>query len=467
MSNTLGLFIEQSNKLIISPQMYQAIEMIQLSVPELLDYINKELVENPLLEAEDSDRNNSEVENQQQESDQWLDSVFDELLQEDKDNWGTARHRQNQDEVTFFEGCWFDNSSLQEYLMEQLRFVRHRHKLSPEVYSAAEFIIGNLDPNGYLALPMAEVINTLKIPEKTAYEGLGIVQKLDPLGVGARDLKECLRLQFPLLPECPPQMELLLDYLDDLALGHLKKIANALKVTTDQVRIMGELLRLLDPKPGSRYDQTAEIRYIIPDAVIKKIGNEYVVLVNESDLPRISINENYRKALEEQQGQEVKKFLKEKLQSALNLLKNIENRRSTIHSVLEAVVRRQRDFLEYGSSALKPLTMREIAEELGLHESTVSRVAANKYVQTPRGLCPIKCFFAGSIGQTLEVTPERIKDDIKKYIAQEDPKKPYSDQALANLFQENGIEIARRTIAKYREELGIPSSTLRRNLLAK
>ena len=185
-------------------------------------------------------------------------------------------------------------------------------------------------------------------------------------------------------------------------------------------------------------------------------------MVNESDIPRITINESYKRALEQQEGQEVKKFLKDKLQSAINLLKNIENRRATIHSVLEAVVKRQRDFLEYGAPALKPLTMREIAEELGLHESTVSRVVSNKYVQTPRGLCSIKCFFAGSIGQTQEVTPERIKEDIKKFIAQEDPKKPYSDQALAELFQKNGIEIARRTIAKYREELGIPSSTLRK-----
>jgi len=466
LANSLGLFIEQNNKLIISPQMYQAIELIQLSVPELLDYINKELVENPLLEAEEFPKDNGEAENDeaeglQSEPEQWLDSVFGEVLQEEKSNWNLPQP--SQEDYALIEGCWFDNGSLQEYLMEQLRFIDHRNKLSTEVFSAAEFIIGNLDLNGYLTLPMQEVINALNISEKAAYEGLSIVQKLDPPGVGARDLKECLRLQFPLLPECPPQMELLLDYLDDLALGHLKKIAQALKVTTDQVRLMGELLRLLDPKPGSRYDQTAEIKYIIPDAIIKKIGDEYVILVNESDIPRITINENYKKVLEQHEGQEIKKFLKEKLQSAVNLLKNIENRRSTIHNVLEAVVRRQRDFLEYGVSALKPLTMREIAEELGLHESTVSRVAANKYVQTPRGLCSIKCFFTGSIGQTQEVTPERIKEDIKKYIAQEDPKKPYSDQALADLFQKKGIEIARRTIAKYREELGIPSSTLRKN----
>ena len=462
MANSLGLFIEQNTKLVISPQMYQALEMIQLSVPELLEYINKELVENPLLEAEDFSKDNEAEEKEPQESDQWLDSVFDEVLQEEKDNWTFPRYQPDQEENARFEGYWFDNSSLHEYLMEQLRFIAHRSKLCPDVFSAAEFIIGNLDSNGYLTIPMQEVINVLQIPEKAAFEGLSLVQQLDPPGVGARDLKECLRLQFSLLPECPPQMELLLDYLDDLALGHWKKIANALKVSTEQVRFMGELLRLLDPKPGSRYDRTEQIRYIVPDAMIKKIGDEYVVVVNESDIPRITINESYKRALEQQEGQEVKKFLKDKLQSAINLLKNIENRRATIHSVLEAVVKRQRDFLEYGASALKPLTMREIAEELGLHESTVSRVVSNKYVQTPRGLCSIKCFFAGSIGQTQEVTPERIKEDIKKFIAQEDPKKPYSDQALAELFQKNGIEIARRTIAKYREELGIPSSTLRR-----
>lgn len=467
MTNKVGLFIEQNNKLIISPQMYQAIEMIQLSLPELIDYINNELVENPLLEVvEDDSKNNYEeeqrekVRNKEAKEDKWLDSIVDELLSGEAENWSVSN--QKKDEIITVEGCWFDNNNLQEYLLEQLRFIRHRSKLSEQEYAAAEYIIGNLDSNGYLTVEIVEIAQALDISQEEALQGLRIVQKLDPLGVGARTLQECLKLQFSLIPDCPPEMEFILDYLDELAAGHLKKIASALRISPDEVRILGELIKLLDPKPGSRFDQMVDIRYIIPDAVIKKIGEEYVVLVNENDIPRISVNEGYKKVLQQQDNNDIKKFLKEKLNSAFNLIKSIEHRRSTIYDVLEAVVKKQKDFLDQGFSALKPLTMREIAEELGIHESTVSRVSANKYVQTPRGLCSIKCFFAGSVGGEREVTPGRIKDDIKKYISEENILKPYSDQDLADLFEKDGIEIARRTVAKYREELRIPSSSLRK-----
>lgn len=467
MTNKVGLFIEQNNKLIISPQMYQAIEMIQLSLPELIDYINNELVENPLLEVvEDDSKNNYEeeqrekVRNKEAKEDKWLDSIVDELLSGEAENWSVSN--QKKDEIITVEGCWFDNNNLQEYLLEQLRFIRHRSKLSEQEYAAAEYIIGNLDSNGYLTVEIVEIAQALDISQEEALQGLRIVQKLDPLGVGARTLQECLKLQFSLIPDCPPEMEFILDYLDELAAGHLKKIASALRISPDEVRILGELIKLLDPKPGSRFDQMVDIRYIIPDAVIKKIGEEYVVLVNENDIPRISVNEGYKKVLQQQDNNDIKKFLKEKLHSAFNLIKSIEHRRSTIYDVLEAVVKKQKDFLDQGFSALKPLTMREIAEELGIHESTVSRVSANKYVQTPRGLCSIKCFFAGSVGGEREVTPGRIKDDIKKYISEENILKPYSDQDLADLFEKDGIEIARRTVAKYREELRIPSSSLRK-----
>jgi RNA polymerase sigma-54 factor len=467
--------MEQSTKLIISPQMYQAIEMIQLSLPELVDYINNELVENPLLEiAEDfggesyEDKNKAseepELEEKGEKEENYLDEIIEGILGDNREQW--LRPKQ-QNELPPVEGCWLDEGSLQEYLLEQLRFIKRSVDCSERNLKTAKYIIGNLDSNGYLTVDIEEITQALKLSETEVLQALTIVQKLDPPGVGARNLKECLKLQFSLIPECPPKLECLLDHLDDLAAGYLKKIASALGISTAEVRKMGKLLKLLDPKPGSRFDRTTEIRYIIPDAVLKKVGQEYFVLVNESDIPRLCINENYKKALQEQDGQDIQKFLREKVSSALNLIRNIEQRRSTIHDVLEAIVRRQKDFLDQGITALKPLTMKEIAEELGIHESTVSRASAGKYVQTPRGMFAIKCFFAGSIGEEKEVTAERIKDDLKKYIACEDPLKPYSDQELAGIFRNNGIKVARRTIAKYREELWIPSSSLRKQVKPK
>ncbi len=469
MANELGLFIEQNNKQIISPQMFQTIQIMQLSLPELVDYINNELVENPLLEIDESEQEQSHPEKDlyedkkgQDSYESWLEEVVDNIIQSEKDNWVVTSQQLHSQDIPERE-LWIDNSSLQEYLLEQLRFIHHVSRLSAKEYEAAEYIIGNLDDNGYLTTDLDEIALHLKASLPVVTKALSVVQKLDPLGIGARNLKECMKLQLPLIPDYPPNLELILDHLEDLAAGYLKKIATSLGITVHDVRMMAELLKLLDPKPGSRFGQYMDTKYIIPDAVIRKVGDEYIVLVNENEMPKIFINEDYRKALQAQDGQTIKRYLKEKVSSALNLLKSIEHRRSTIHDVLEAVVQRQREFLEDGVSGLKPLTMKEIAEELGLHESTVSRVASNKYVQTPRGLCPIKSFFAGSIGGEKEISPEKIKEDLKKLIISEDSAKPYSDQDLADLFKQKGIIIARRTIAKYREELRIPSSSLRKN----
>ena len=457
MGSRQGLFLEQQNKLIMTPQVYQAIEILQLPILELESYVNKEFDENPLLEAvEDLDENNSEEKKEENK----LDQIVNDVLHEEKDYWSSSSPAET--EFSQFECPFRDNSSMQEYLMEQLRFIKHGSKLSEELFKTAEYLIGNLDNNGYLASGIEELAAALKVSKKSIEKALSLVQQLDPAGIGARNLKECLALQFSLIPDHPPQLPGILDYLDDLAAGHYKKIATALDITDKEVRKMGELLRLLDPKPGSRFSSNSNLKYIIPDAIIKKVEDEYVVTVNERDIPRISINHTYRKALLGHEDEELKKYVRQKVTSALNLIKSIELRRITIQEVLEAIVRRQKNFLDDGVAALKPLTMKEIAQELNIHESTVSRVSANKYVQTPRGLYSVKCFFAGSIGREQGVTPEHIKEDIKNYLAKENPEKPLSDQYLAEMFQKAGIEISRRTIAKYRDELGIPPTALRR-----
>lgn len=457
MSSKQGLFLQQQNKLVMTPQVYQAIEILQLSILELVSYVDNELNENPLLEAAEELDDNIEDEKE----DHKIDQIVNDILHEEKDYW-TASSTPVETDFPQFDCPFLDNTSLQEYLMEQLRFIKHGSEISDELFHAAEYLIGNLDNNGYLASEIEELADALKISEQEIGKALSLVQQLDPPGVGARNLKECLVLQFFLIPDHPPQLQEILDYLDDLAAGHYKKIATALKVTVKEVRKMGELLRLLDPKPGSRFSGNNPLKYIVPDAVIKKVGDEYLILVNERDIPRININDTYRKVLLENEDEELKKYVRKKVTSAVNLMKSIELRRITIQEVLEAIVKRQKDFLDEGVIALKPLTMKEIAEELRIHESTVSRVSANKYVQTPRGLYSIKCFFAGSIGREKEVTPEKIKEDIKKHIAQENSEKPLSDKDLTDIFQKAGIEVSRRTVAKYRDELGIPPTTLRR-----
>ncbi len=453
-----GLQLEQKNKLAITPQMYQAIEIMQLTLPELINYINNEVMENPLIEVEEHAEPSKEE--KEQYGEQWLDKIVNGIVHEDYESWPQGLGYDK--DIRVFEGVWNDNESLQEYLLEQLHFINPGAGITETVYKMAEYIIGNLDDNGYCVPDMNEIAQTFNSTSADVLDALQVVQQFDPPGIGARSLKECLRLQFHLIPDCPDYLEGILDYLDDLAAGHHKKIATALNITAEQVRLAGKLLRLLDPKPGSRFQGNNDIRYILPDAVIVKMGDEYSVIVNDYDIPKLCIQENYRKALQQYNDEAIRQFVREKISSGLNLIKNIELRRNTIHVVLTAIINRQKNFLEQGVSALKPLTMKEIAEEIGMHESTVSRICSNKYIQTPRGLMSIKSFFAGSIGREKEITPERIKEEIKAIITQENAQKPYSDQDLVSLLGQKGMDIARRTVAKYREELGIQSSSVRK-----
>ena len=457
MANRHGLVIETQNKLIITPQMYQAFEVLQLPLPELIAYVNNELSENPLLDIDEDYREDPVLEEKEETR---LDQAVNEMISLEKESWNSTG--QAESEFFQYDYPWLDNASLQEYLMEQLRFIKHGSKLSDRMFYLAGYLIGNLDSNGYLATRLEELAGDLEVSVDVLQKALHIVQQLDPPGIGARNLKECLALQLPLIPDYPPNMEKILDHLDDLAAGHIKKTATALKVSVREVRKMAELLKLLDPKPGNRFSRPNIPKFIIPDVIIKRINDEYTVLVNERDLPRVRINETYKKVLLDNDDELLKKYVKEKVNSAFNLLKSIENRRSTIYQVVDCVIKRQKDFLEQGVKALKPLTMKEIAEELQIHESTVSRVAANKYVQTPRGICTIKCFFAGSVGREQDITARQIKEKLKKAIAEEDPGKPYSDMEVTKILRNQGIVVSRRTIAKYRDELGIPSTTLRR-----
>lgn len=460
-----GLNLEQTQKLIMTPELRQAIAVLQLSALELTSYVDQQMLENPLLDVVE-DSNDKGTENVQEETrtpekeessaDSDWDMNWEEYFQHQEERI-SREYDPGAGENKRFEPFLAVAPSLQEHLLEQI----HIQKV-PVSLDLLEYIIGNLDDNGYLPLAIEEISKQLKLSLEEVEKGLAVIQGLDPMGVGARNLEECLRLQLSLLEQYPPEMPRFLNYLEDLAAGRLQKIANQLKVTPSQVQEMADLIRTLDPKPGRRFSGSGEVRYIVPDVVIEEVQGEFIILVNDVTVPRLGINQAYKKALSQNAESEIRKFVEQKLNAAAWLIRSIEQRRLTLYKVADAIVRRQEDFLRRGIRYLKPLNLKDIAEEIGVHESTVSRATANKYVQTPRGIFEFKFFFATGLGSEQGITTEGIKQTLKDIIASEDPKSPYSDQKLSEILKEKSMEISRRTVAKYRDELGIPSTALRK-----
>ncbi|MFZ3101092.1 MAG: RNA polymerase factor sigma-54 [Desulfitobacteriaceae bacterium] len=460
-----GLSLEQTQKLIMTPELRQAITILQLSALELTTYVDEQMLENPLLEVTEESSENKE----EREAD--VTPISDEVQPEQKGEFDWQEYFQDRDDrpilrpehADYVEKQRVDPfitaaPTLQEHLLEQL----HVQPLT-NALSLCEYVVGNLDDNGYLTISIEEIAKEQKVTIDKAEEALSIIQGLDPLGIGARSLEECLRLQLPLIPDCPLELSEFLKQLENLAAGRLQKIAQTLKLSLNRIQELGDLVRnSLDPKPGRRFSGSDEVRYIIPDVVIEEIGGEYIILVNDTTVPRLRINDAYRKILSQEEGTETRKFVEQKLNSAAWLIRSIEQRRRTLYKVARAIVRWQTPFLRQGIAYLKPLTLRDIADDVGVHESTVSRATSNKYVQTPRGVFQFKFFFANGLGQEEGITTAGVKQVLRDIIASEDSKNPYSDQKLTLLLKEQGMEISRRTIAKYRDELRIPATTVRK-----
>lgn len=461
-----GLRLEQTQKLIMTPELRQAITILQLSALELSSFVEEQLMENPLLEvveenaASENAENNKETEagnaEERNEPENTWDMDWEEYFQRQEERI-SREYEPDSSDKSRFEPFVTMAPTLQEYLLEQL----HVLKLSIPV-KQVEYIIGNLDENGYLELPLEQLAREEAISLASVEKALAIVQSFDPLGVGARSLEECLRLQLPLFPDVPSQMVEFLRYLEDLAAGRLQRIANQMKIPTSEVQKLADWVRKLDPKPGRRFSGAGETRYIVPDVVVEEIEGQFIILVNDVTVPRLGINQAYRHALSQNKEDDTRKFVEQKLNSAAWVIRSIEQRRTTLYKVANALVNRQEEFLRRGIRYLHPLTLKDIADEIGVHESTVSRATANKYVQTPRGIFEFKFFFASGIKNEPGVTTEGIKQALKNLIASEDPKAPYSDQKLSELLKEKEMEISRRTVAKYRDELNIPSTVLRK-----
>ena len=444
------LTLEQSQKLIMTPELRQAIQLLQYNSLELQEYILREIEENPLLEYEDTIEEPQEI------------SGFDQIdWKEYIENYDDISYKQeiNKDENSItFENFFTSSQTLKEYLLEQLSMV----SVGQREYKIAEYIIQNIDSNGYLTESTQEIAKAMGVSESEVEIMLGVVQTFEPTGVGARNLKECLLLQLK------DRKDLILiniveNYLEDIALNKLSKIASELNIDVEEVQRYADEIKSLEPKPGRSFaGSSEEIKYIIPDAKLEKVDGEYVVLINEVTIPKLNINNFYRELIKNS-DETTSQFLQEKLNSAVWIIKSIEQRKQTLTKVIESIVKFQIDFFEKGEGYLKPLTLKDVAEDIKMHESTVSRATNGKYIQTSKGIYELKYFFSQAIKANEGlISSDTVKNTIREIIDSEDPKKPMSDQEISDKLEKMGISLSRRTVAKYREELKIPSSKLRK-----
>ena len=468
--------LKQTQQLVITPQLQQAIKLLQLTRVELVDLIQDEIKENPLLEVSELDDEEEPKGDQQPE----------ELVQKEKtpevkgegegnddfdwesyvENYNVASYRVSVDteEKPSFENFIFKKTTLVDHLMWQLRFA----DFTEEEEQVGGWIIGNIDEDGYLKATIDEVAQEAGGDERRAEEVLKRIQQFDPVGVGARDLKECLLLQLKDLKQRDSIAEQIVSHhLPYLKNRNFQHIAKKLGVSSARVTESVKLISDLEPKPGRTF-AADETRTIIPDVFIYKIEGDYVIALNEDDVPRLKINALYRSILSSQSNAQEgdRKYIQDKLKSAVWLIKSIYQRQKTIYKVTESIVKFQHEFLDNGVNYLKPLVLRDVAEDIEMHESTISRATNNKYVHTPQGIFELKFFFNNSISSIRgeDHASESVKHLIREIISRENPRNPFSDEKIVNLLRGYNINIARRTVAKYRESLKILSSNERRKL---
>ncbi|MBO8159004.1 RNA polymerase factor sigma-54 [Thermosyntropha sp.] len=454
------VFLEQQQKLLITPELRQAIAVLQMSALELQEYISREIEQNPFLE--EREENDLEEENKEKEEEHDEEKIEEWLeYYNDRDIGMNLREKE---EYKNFENYITRQPSLYEHLHFQLRLTV-TDAVDLEI---GEYIIGNIDSKGYLSSSVEEIALNLNKAKEDIERVLKIIQTFSPYGVGARDLPECLLIQLAHYgKESEVAKQIILYHLDDIAKGKINKIAQKLEVPVHQVQEICDLIRTLDPKPGLQYSNDEEIKYVVPDVLVEKIEGEYVVVINDFHFPRLMINHVYENILKrpENFSIETKKYLEEKMGAALWLIKSIEQRRMTLYKVARCIVDIQKDFFEKGVAYLKPLTLKQVADIVQVHESTVSRATANKYMQTPQGLFELKYFFSSGIQASNgdnKVSSTSIKHMLQEIIAEEDNTSPLSDEAISKILSERGIKISRRTVAKYRQELGIPSAMARK-----
>ncbi|MEW6067084.1 MAG: RNA polymerase factor sigma-54 [Nitrospirota bacterium] len=471
------LEIRLAQKLILTPQLQQAIKLLQMPYLELSEFLNQELVENPFLEEAVDDLPTEQLIQEEKEF------VEDEDIREDAevplegfmnftvDEYFEEREAEGKDVGYFnpgtvtppsFEQFLTKAPDLYDHLLWQLRLSNE----PAEIRKIGEIIIGNIDENGYLRASLEEIIEKVNIQRETAEKALHLIQSFDPPGVGARDVKECLLLQLgPLNLRGTIVEKIITNNMDDLEKKRYSPIARQYNLALKDVMAAVKVIEGLEPKPCRNFS-SASVVYIAPDVYVVKIEDGYQIILNDDELPKLKLNSFYKKLIQQNNAsKEDKQFLLERLRSAEGLLKSLDQRNKTIYRVTESLLGFQREFFDKGIKYIKPLTLKDVASELNMHESTISRVTSRKYLSCNNGIFNFRVLFSNALpGETGNISSTSVKELIKKIVAEENSQKPFSDQYISDMLKKNGITIARRTIAKYREELGIPAQMHRRKI---
>jgi RNA polymerase sigma-54 factor len=463
-----------SQKLVLTPALQQAIKLLPLATVELVDLLNQEVVENPLLEevtteeiqeadaAARIDKPDPDPKPTTDSQDTWDDADYAYFFGEYLDSGARQRVPREFKELPPIENTLSTVSSLADHLAWQLS-AGTEDELSQSIGAA---IIGNLDEDGYLVASLEEIAAMGDYPEADVERVLAVVQAFDPVGVAARDLRECLLLQLRQLGlEKTPSEAIVRDHLRLLENQQLPELARRLTLSIEELQTHIDVIRHLEPKPGARHNASPS-RYVIPDVYVQKTEDGYEAVLNDDGLPRLRISSTYRRMLDQknEHSAETRSYVKDKFRSALWLIKSVDQRQKTIYKVAMSIITFQREFLDNGIEYLRPLVLRDVANDIGMHESTVSRVVNNKYIHTPQGVFEMKYFFHSGINSAYgeSVSSVTIKQRIRKIIDAEDSRHPLSDARIVSVLQKQGIDLARRTIAKYREECRIPTSSRRR-----
>jgi RNA polymerase sigma-54 factor len=477
-----GTHLRQELK--INPRLYQAMDLLYMPLLDLQQHIKQEMLNNPFLELEEpavseDDAVANEVQKEKEEQKNKDEIDWEEILLDGFDSGG---RRAEYEEREYFEPVTVASRDLYDHLRDQLLLLRQ----SMRQVLVGEEIIGNLDETGYLTCSLEQIRQSLNqwLEETGGFEDeedpqlpfelaeieamLRTLQGFDPAGVAARNLRECLLLQLCDADQDDTLAHTIVDrYFDQLINHRWSEISKDLGLTPKEVQTAADEIAKMDPKPGLKYAAPSD-NYIVPDLVVEKIDAEYLVFLNDTSLPRLKLSRTYRAIARDKNKfrGENKEFISTKLNSANWMIQAIEQRRQTMLKVMNFIVDRQREFFEKGVQYLRPLTLREVAEVINMHESTVSRVTNEKFVQTPRGVYPLKFFFSSGLATTSgeDVSARGIKARIQKLVGDEEPKKPLTDQAIVNILREEGIQIARRTVAKYRDQLGILSARMRKRV---
>jgi RNA polymerase sigma-54 factor len=472
----------------INPRLYQAMDLLYMPLLDLQQHLKQELLNNPFLDMvepeedeEESEEEAVETETQPEQEEKANDEIdWEEIL---LDGFDAGGRREEHEEREYYEPVTVDTRDLSDHLLDQISLL----ELTPRQAFLADEFIGNINEDGYLACSLDDLLNAvndtvvkaaeeierdtddLPLYTRSEIEQLLLtIQSLDPPGVGARDLRECLMLQLKEagLEQSVPY-RLVRDCFEELINHRWSEISKRFGISPMDVQKAADEIKKLDPKPGLVYSAASD-NYIIPDLIVDKIDGKYHVFLNDANLPRLKLSRAYQEIARDKKKfeGENKEFISSKLNSANWMIQAIEQRRQTMLKVMNYIVDRQRDFFEKGVQHLKPLTLREVAEVISMHESTVSRVTNEKFVQTPRGVLPLKFFFSSGLSTTAgeDVSARGIKAQIEKLVADEDPKHPLTDQAIVNILKESGVQIARRTVAKYRDQLGVLSARMRKRV---